>query len=376
MSETNAPSADRPTPDAASSAPAPPAASPAAPPPPWWAAGPPPRRRSALRRIFFYLWVLVFMVSVVLNGYLVVGLAALTRADALTTSVIRPGDETQVVAVIDVQGMIRGKHVDLIERFCRKVDKDENIKAVVLRIASGGGGVATCDRIYNYLRALKETGKPLVVSMGDAAASGGYYIAAPADAIFAEPTTITGSIGVILAWPVLKGTMDKYGAKMIVVRSSRTRAWKAAENFFEEPAAHHLAELRKTVDAFQDRFESIVRAERGDKLKPTPEAVTTYTGADGKTFKVTESEPFNGKIFLPKRAKALGLIDEIGYFDEAVDEAARLAGLARPKVVRYARPKSLMEHLGMDATTAAPLGMEILEDFRSPRVLAVWRITP
>jgi len=376
MSETNVPPADRPTPAAESSAPAAPAAPPPAVPPPSWAVQPPPRRRSGLRRVFFYLWVLVFLVSVVLNGYLIVGLAALTGADALTTSVIRPGDEAQVVAVVDVQGMIRGKHVDLIERFCRKVAKDENIKAVVLRIASGGGGVATCDRIYNRLKSIKETGKPLVVSMGDAAASGGYYIAAPADAIFAEPTTITGSIGVILAWPVIKGTLDKYGAKMVVVRSSRTRAWKAAENFFEDPAPHHLAELRKTVDAFQDRFESIVRAERGDKLKPTPEQVTTYTGSDGKKFKVTESEPFNGKIFLPERAKALGLIDEIGYFDEAVDEAARLAGLARPKVVRYARPKSLMEHLGMDAKARPPLGMDLLEDFRSPRVLAVWRITP
>ena len=91
---------------------------------------------------------------------------------------------------------------------------------------------------------------------------------------------------------------------------------------------------------------------------------------------MTESEPFNGKIFLPERAKALGLIDEIGYFNEAVDEAARLAGLSRPGVVRYARPKSVMEHLGMDAKTRAPLGMDLLEDFRSPRVMAVWRITP
>lgn len=345
----------------------------APPPPP--GGGQSPRRRPWWKRLLFTAGVLLFLASVVANLYLLFLLSLFMGAE-LETSVLRPGRSDQVVAVWRIDGMIGDRQADMVRKFCRKVRTDPNVKAVVIRVESGGGAIAPCDQIYQSLKQLRESGKKLVVSMGGVAASGGYYVSLPGEAIYAEPTTLTGSIGVIMAFPVVKGTMDKYGVRMVVIRSKKTEAWKAAPNWVEEPADYQLAEVRKILDKMQEQFESVVRAERGNKLKLT-KGLRTYTGADGSKFTVEETEPFNGKVFLADGAKTLGLVDSVGYLQDAILEAQQSAGLSNPKVVAYARRESLFEGMLGLVGVRRPgftLDLRMLEEIRTPRIMMVWQL--
>jgi len=333
----------------------------------------PQRSFSVWKVILVVVGLLVLLGSVVLNVVLV----AVVRAEFVSTgkldgTVLRPGAADQEVAVLDIKGTIGPRQVRAVDAFCRQMRANSRVKAVLLRVDSPGGAVAACDQIYKLLSDFKaRTGKKLVVSMGSVAASGGYYVSVPADVICAEPTTITGSIGVLSAWPVLKGTMEKLGIKWVIVRSSGTEAWKAARNSFEEPATHQIAELQAIIDKIHKRFEDIVTRERGNKVKTT--AVTrTYTGPHGESLTVKETEPFNGRVFLAKEALRLGLVDRVGYFDDAVQAAAGLAGLRRPRVVAYRVRRNPLERLGLGGAKA--FSLESLEELQSPRVMMLWRV--
>jgi len=244
---------------------------------------------------------------------------------------------------------------------------------ILLRVSSPGGGISACDRIYKRLIDFRgHTGKKMVVSMGSVAASGGYYISVPAHAIYAEPTTITGSIGVLASVTVLAGTLEKIGVEIKVVRSSQAKAWKAAPNMMERPADYQMAELQKTIDKMHERFQSIVITERGQLIKARPKTTKTYTGADGKEFSVTETYPYNGQIFLAAEAKKLGMIDKVGYVEDAIDGAAKLAGLGNPKVVLYSPRRSILQEMGL--ARSSPLSLESLEQLQIPQIMMVWKV--
>ena len=350
--------------------------SPPAPPP---SSKKPRRRRSRLKSIIRLLTIPLLLLA---NLVLLIMLVALCVSPdgPLSTEVIDSGAGNQVIAVAEISGVISNRQVGLMDAFCRKVRADDNIKAVVLRVDSPGGAVSPCDRIYNLLKQVKESaGKPVVVSMGGVAASGGYYVSAPANEIYAEPTTVTGSIGVIGVWPVLKGTLDKIGMKIMVVRSTKARAWKASPSPFEETAPYQLAEVLKALDLIHERFEMIVRSERPNLTITT--ATNTYPDPNApaddpdKTFEVVETVPFNGKVFLAEEALALGLVDKIGYFSDAVDAAKRLAGLTDPKVVRYSLKLGLMEKLA-GQTNATKISLEALDAFQTPRLMMIWKVSP
>ncbi len=331
-------------------------------------------RPSFWRRVVSAVGLFLFVGALGLNVVLLCVLSAtLVGPRALRTTVLRPGEDDQVVALVEIAGFLDGEQARLAERFWRQVRKDPKVKAVVLRVDSPGGGISACDRIYKYMKDLRRTAKKkLVVSMGGVAASGGYYIAAPADAIFAENTTVTGSIGVIGQIWVLKETLGKLGMKVRLLPSSKARAWKAAGNIFEETPDYQVAEFQKIIDDMHEMFEAVVRRERNITPKP---ATRTYKDAAGKEFTVEEVEPFNGRIFLAERAKDLGLVDKLGYLEDAIEEAKTLAGLTRPKVVRYAPRKTLLQEMG--SGTGGKVGLDakkILHDLQTPRVMMVWKL--
>jgi protease-4 len=295
-------------------------------------------------------------------------------SDGLEVTVLQPGRDDQVVAVYEVFGMINSKQTGRFRVFRDSVSDDPNVKAVVLRVASPGGGISACDGIHKMLTDLKSDGKKIVVSMGAVAASGGYYISAPSDAIYAEPTTVTGSIGVLSGWVVIKGTLEKYGAKAVIVRSTKTRAWKATMNPFEDPADYQIESIRKLLDVMQERFEKVVCDGRGKKLK-TITAEKTYTDAKGKKFTITETLPFNGNIFTAAEALDLGLIDNVGYLDDAIDQAASLAGLSDPKVLKYTMCKGLLEQLA-GAKAGPIIDPNVIDEIQTPKLMMIWKIEP
>jgi len=351
---------------------APPSPPPA--PPAWWPQ--PPAKHSLTRRIFMTIVVLVLALSVLTNIYLGAIIAA-DLAGGMVKTTIREGRENQTIALYDINGMIGGRAVEQFDRFCKEITNDDNVKAVVLRVSSPGGGVSASDQMYEMVRRLKEdAGKTVVVSMGGVAASGGYYISAAADEIVAEPTTITGSIGVIAGWPIIKGTLDKIGMEIVVMKSGNARGWKDERSLLQRPDEHQRAHLQQMLDSMQARFEKVVRAGRGERLRTreVPRIVRIGKGEKVTDKQITETEPFNGKIYRADEALELGMIDRVGYLDAAIAAAGELAGLDKPNVVRYRLRKSLVKQLLEARTGALDIGVSAIEELQTPRMMMIWRV--
>lgn len=356
--------------------PPPPQSSPPPPPPPVpppWMFGRPRRISSIGQAIVTATASAIFLISIVLNVILLAGLGAKDESRFKQT-VVHKGKDNQVIALYSLNGIIDEAMARRFETFCDEVTRDGNVKAVLLRVNSPGGGVSPSDRICELVKRLKtEGGKKVVVSMGNVAASGGYYISVPADEIVAEPTTVTGSIGVLMVWLVVEGTLEKIGADVVVMKSTHAAAWKDEVSFLRPPAPYQREHLQQILDALQQRFEDVVREGRGDRLK-TRQVDRTVQGPKGKPIKLSETEPMNGKVYLADEALKLGMIDHKGHLELAVKRAQALASLAEPKLIRYEPRKPFVEKL-MEARGAAGLQLDakLLDKLQTPEIMMIWK---
>ena len=223
----------------------------------------------------------------------------------------------------DLGGIGDKKYVNEIEKLMR----DDDVKAVVLRVNSGGGSASSSENIWYAVEQLKAAGKPVVVSMGDYAASGGYYIAAGADSIFAEPTTITGSIGVFLTFPIVKELMeDKIGVNFDTVN---TAANANAFSPFRDISEGEKALLNQRTQSIYNTFLTRV--------------------ADGRKLPIEKvREIAGGRVYSGIKAIDIGLIDAYGGLDAAIASATRLAGVEgddNHTVAFYPKMKPALEAL-------------------------------
>jgi len=216
------------------------------------------------------------------------------------------------VAVVEIFGVIESSD-KIIENLNDFVD-DGSVKAIVLRIDSPGGGVAPSQEIFEEVKKADEI-KPVVVSMASVAASGGYYVAAPARKIVANPGTITGSIGVIMEFSNYEELLKKVGWRNEVVKSGRFKDIGSPNRSMTDDDRRVLMDL---IDDVQDQFINAVA--EGRKL-------------DVKTVR----DLADGRIFTGRQAKTLGLVDELGNLEDSIDLAANLAGIEDPAVV-YPKP--------------------------------------
>ena len=241
---------------------------------------------------------------------------------------------------------------------------------------SPGGGVAASEEIHHMIKDLKGSGRKVVISMGGVAASGGYMISAPADEILAEPSTVTGSIGVIAQIPNLRGTMKKIGVEMMTFKSSHARGWKDLLSPFKKPEDRERKRMVEILDTIQAGFEQIVRDGRGDRLKTKKESYEITVGQGENTRKeiIEETAPFNGKIYLPAEAKKLGLIDDIGFMRDACQKASKLAGLNNPTIRHYKPREGLFTKLftGQSASVNIDISPEAIEKLQTPKILVLW----
>lgn len=250
------------------------------------------------------------------------------------------------IALIDVQGVLRNEPErsllgqpgdNPVALFKEKLDRaaaDDRVKAVVLRINSPGGGVTASDLMYTeLLRFKQQSGKPLIASLLDVGASGGYYIACAADLIFAHPTSVTGSIGVIMVAPDFSGTMHKLGIRANIIKSAEL---KDAGSPFREMSAADREIFQGMIDDMYARFLNVVATARG--------------GIE----KTRLRELADGRVYLAPQAEREGLIDELGTLHDALAAAKQAGGLeGRPVVVvEYARPHS--HRANIYANTADP----------------------
>ncbi len=237
--------------------------------------------------------------------------------------------------------------------------EESNVKAVVLRINSPGGSATASEMIWKELAELAKV-KPLVVSMGGLAASGGYYIAAPAKRIFAEPTTITGSIGVIGMLPNFGPFKEKYGISMYVITESDRAAMLSLA---QKPTATDKAMIEKAIDQVYQQFLQRVAEGRGIAIEKVAELA-------------------QGRVYTGMQAKTLGLVDELGGLTAAFTEAKKLGGLDPEKlypVHRYEEDvMDLSRCFGGPARLkrcfgAADAGLGPLDDARVQKVAKVVR---
>ncbi|MBI5025440.1 MAG: signal peptide peptidase SppA [Nitrospirae bacterium] len=228
---------------------------------------------------------------------------------------------TDRVALIRVEGVILDSKAVIDE--LKEYSRDSSIKAIVLRVDSPGGGVAPSQEIYEEVKKAK-TKKKIVVSMGSVAASGGYYVACPADKIVANPGTLTGSIGVIMEIPNFEGLMKKIGVKTEVIKSGRH---KDIASVFRSMSPEERDILQSVLDDVHDQFIKAV--------------------AEGRNMKFDYVRSLaDGRIFTGNKAKEFGLVDEIGNLEDAILLAAELSGIkGEPEVVSKKEKFNIFELL-------------------------------
>jgi protease-4 len=241
------------------------------------------------------------------------------------------GQGREKILLMDVSGVIlEGPHRLLgglkavttpsrIREELEKAGKDQHIKALVLRINSPGGTVSASDIVYHELLSFKEKHKlPVVACFMGLATSGGYYVAQAADTIVASPAGITGSIGVLAMKLNLKGLMDKLGVDSEMVK---TGEWKDFWSPFKPATPEEKQMMQAIIDDFYRGFVEVVAKAR----KVPPQEVRQWA---------------DGRIFTAHRANDLGMVDRLGYLDDAIKLAQEKAGLEEARVVRYHRPGS------------------------------------
>ena len=275
----------------------------------------------------------IFLLTLVVMSLLFVGCATPkirlfpSQADPLKEYKLS-GEADKKVLIIPIRGIISdAPHEEFIRTKpsvvqevvsqLRLAEKDENVKAVLLKIDSPGGSVTASDILYNEIIAFKKrSGAKVVAAMMDVAASGGYYISLPADYIVAHPTTLTGSVGVIFIRPKVIDLMQKIGVNIEINKSGVNKDMGAP---FRTTTSEENKMLQAMTDRLGKRFIDLVAQHR----KLNPAALADISTA---------------RVYLANDALQLGMVDEVGYLDQALAAAKRLADLPEDaKVVVYRR---------------------------------------
>jgi protease-4 len=251
------------------------------------------------------------------------------------------------VAVVEVEGMIVDAEEVLLDLKAHR--ENPLVRAVVVRVNSPGGVVAPTQEIYQAMLRLRESGKPVVASLGAVAASGGYYIATAADEIYANPGTLTGSIGVIMQLANVESLMKKVGVEWVVVKAG---AFKDLGNVGRPMTPEERRVLQALLDDVHAQF--ITAVAEGRKL----------ARADVVRFA-------DGRVFTGTQAQSLRMVDELGGLEDAIDAAARLAGLAvPPRVIPPRRRFSIFDLVKNQLGLAYPAALaRSLPVFKTPLYL-------
>ncbi|HSE96117.1 MAG TPA: signal peptide peptidase SppA [Methylomirabilota bacterium] len=285
---------------------------------------------------------------------------------------VRPLEETTLegtgrdkVLLLDLSGVLAEEPiftlegrppVPLLARVREELEKaadDDHVRALVLRINSPGGTITASDVLYHELSQFKARRKvPVVASILDVGASGGYYVALAADRIVAHPTTVTGSIGVLMLTMNSGGLLEKVGVTASYIKSGPLKDMGSP---FRALAPEERAIFQDLIDRLYGRFVTLLARER--RLDES----RVRTVADGR-------------VYLAPEALALGLVDRIGYLDDAIAQARELAGLTEAKVVAYHRPRQYRATIysAAEAPPPATLADLVRAAVTGPRLLYLW----
>ena len=242
------------------------------------------------------------------------------------------------IAVIPVEGIITSmdagtvKMGRLIEEQLKWAERDDRVKAVLLKVNSPGGEVLASDDIHNaIIKFQKDTGKPVIASMGSLAASGGYYVSVPCRWIVANELTLTGSIGVIMQAFNYRGLMDKVGLRPETFKSGKYKDMLSGSKSPEEITQEERDMVQRLVNETFEKFKSVVaqgRQNANDKNKNNKDS-------SGRKLSDRWTDYADGRVLSGKEAFKLGFVDELGNFDVAVKRARKLADISEANLVQY-----------------------------------------
>ena len=261
------------------------------------------------------------------------------------------GDGAEKIVAVPVEGEISDADSTLggvqpvttpegLDDALRQAAEDDSVVAVILEVNSPGGGVTASDEMHQSILDFKrESGKPVVVSMGSVAASGGYYISTAADEIVANETTLTGSLGVILPLTNFSKAADKYGITQDAITSGK---FKDIGSPFKKLKPEEREILQGIVDQNYDEFVSVIVEGRGLPEKRVREIA-------------------DGRIYSGEQAKELGLVDEFGGLEEAANSSRSLADVDEATVVRYTQTPAFSDLLRARLAPPAPDAVQIME---------------
>lgn len=251
-----------------------------------------------------------------------------SRRDGLEEIQVQRGN-AQKIAIVPIDGLIMNaktpgliqegdNKLSIISQQLERAERDSRVKAVVLRINSPGGTVTGSDNLYQLIKRFKEkSDKPVVASIQEVGASGGYYAALAADRIVACPTSVVGSIGVIFNTMSFEGTLGKLGIRSDAIKSGKN---KDIASPLRNMTQEERALLQETVDEYFARFKTLAVETR--QLKDT-QAIETAT---------------DGRVFSGEKARQLGLIDEVGILEDAIQLARELGNADNARAVMYRKP--------------------------------------
>ena len=359
--------------------------------PPQTHASPPPAGRSMLGCFF----AISFLINLAFGGLvLVLCIGAYFAASANTEQTIRlsekfvSGSKTanDKIAIIHIDGIIMEGLLGHAHQQIEQAAKDDSVKAIVLRVNSPGGSITASDDLYRKIVALRDgdadqsfAAKPLVASLGSVAASGGYFIVAPAQSIVAERSTMTGSIGVYASFPNVAELAKTHGVAMNTIKAGEI---KNSGAMFETMTFKQRQVIQDMVDDAYNQFLEIVekgrpRLTREKLLERFPIKPIDPDPKDPREGKPYERYLADGGIFTAPEAKRLDLIDDIGPLDVAVKAAAKAASLSSYRAIEYPKHKTLSDLLIGANSNVSPAGSVLdagrLQEMCTPRV---WYLAP
>jgi protease IV len=274
--------------------------------------------------------------------------------DKLKEVVLMPSPARDKVVMIDIDGTISAaletgflsREKSVVARVFERLERaaaDPTVRAVILRLDTPGGEVTASDIIYHEILRFKErTGRPVIGLMMSVAASGGYYIASACDFIIAHPSTLTGSIGVISVFPSVEALMTKVGVKVAVIKSGPA---KDSGSPFRDMTEDDRKLFQGIIDEYYEGFLAVVARGRKGKVKE----------ADLRTIA-------DGRVYTAPQALKLGLIDGLGYFEDAFGKARDLAGIERASLVAYTYfPKTKTNIYASQLGDFSPTDAKVLE---------------
>lgn len=330
----------------------------------------PPRKSGVGRLIVIGVLTIMLLFSGLLNLVLLVGMMGEGMESAAAQKVLVKGDAASRIAVVPLSGMLMDEEAQRFARLMDQIEADASVKGLVVDIDTPGGSVTASDEIYHRLRTFKQNRSvPVVIAQGALATSGGYYVSCAGDYVFAQPSTLTGNIGVVMPRYNFSKLADKWG-----IEDSSLHSTGSDFKTVGSPLRPETAEQRQYIQDLTDQtfalFQQVVKQGRAKAM-----------GQKQATIQQVSS----GKAFTAGEALKLGLIDQIGYRDEAYAKAATLASLSKYQVVRFEETPSLLDLLSMrsgmsggKAQSVSVNGANInvdgraLREWLTPRMMYLW----